>query len=251
MAVKTEVPVSESHLEIHSVIELRRRALACHVPVTLGYHSVTVEIHELVLYRVAVWIILLLVGIVCIRSIAYHLAGKISSSTLGNVSDLDVVVIVLGRIELGELRVLECSVETQLNAPVGSLDRNAIESELQSHVTDRTYVCHELVAESRAHRHLYGVQKILGITHISVNASTESVLEESEVKSEIIGHRGFPFYCRIVRLRSNRMDKIAASHIVHVGRIIGDVVACKMYIVTYAVLLSGKAGREPKLEGGN
>ena len=74
MAVKAEIPVPESDLQVQSVIELRRRALSCHVPVPFSYHSVTVEIDELVLYRVAVRIILLLVGIVCIRSIADHLA---------------------------------------------------------------------------------------------------------------------------------------------------------------------------------
>ena len=74
MAVKAEIPVPICHLDIESVKELRRRALSCHVPVPFGYHSVTVEIDELVLYRVAVRIILLLVGIVCIRSIADHLA---------------------------------------------------------------------------------------------------------------------------------------------------------------------------------
>ena len=74
MAVQAEIPVPICHLDIESVKELRRRALSCHVPVPFGYHSVTVEIDELVLYRVAVRIILLLVGIVCIRSIADHLA---------------------------------------------------------------------------------------------------------------------------------------------------------------------------------
>ena len=74
MAVKAEIPVPICNLDIESVKELRRGALSCHVPVPFSYHSVAVEIDELVLYRVAVRIILLLVGIVCIRSIADHLA---------------------------------------------------------------------------------------------------------------------------------------------------------------------------------
>ena len=47
------------------------------------------------------------------------------------------------------------------------------------------------------------------------------------------------------------MDEITASHVVHVRRVIGDVVTGKMYIITDAVLLSGKTGRESQFEGGN
>ena len=82
MAVQAEVPVLVCHLEIHAVEELRRGALSCHISVTFSDLSVSVKVHEFVLYRLPCRIVLLLICIVCIWGIAHHLAAQVASGAL-------------------------------------------------------------------------------------------------------------------------------------------------------------------------
>ena len=116
MTVHSEVPILVRNLQIHTIVELRRRALSGHVPVSFCDGSVTVQIDELVLERSAGRIIFLLVEIVGIWCISDHLSAEVSAGSFGDRAGLYVVVIVFGRIEFREDGILECAVESCLYA---------------------------------------------------------------------------------------------------------------------------------------
>ena len=247
MTVQAEIPVPESNLGIQAIEELWSGTLSGHVSVAFCYASVSVKIFELILERLAVSRIFLLVGIVGIWSVSYHLATQITACTLGYVSCLYVIIVILGNIQLHELRVLEGAVESKLDTPVVCLYRHSREGELQSLVADGSDVGHQLVAEVRSHRNLHGIQKILGVTNICIYITCETFIEESEVKTHIVGRCCLPLYGRVICLRRKHVHKAGGAHVIHSVRVIGHIVAGKVDIVPYSVLLSGLTYRNPEL----
>ena len=85
-----------------------------------------------------------------------------------------------------------------------------------------------------------GVEKIVCVTQIGIDVSADTLIEEAEVKTEVVGCCGFPFYLRVVGLRCE-LKVFSGAHIVHVVRVVGHGVSGKMHIVTDAVLLTGLA----------
>ena len=249
MSVESEVPVPVCDLEVHTVEELWRCALSRHVTVIFRDGPVAVQVLERVLDRSPVRVESLLVGVVCIWRIAHHLPAEIASGAFGDVSGLDIVVLILGRVEPCELCVLECAVEAHLDAPVRFLYRYGADRELKSLVADRADVGHELVAEIRAHRHLHRVQKITGVAYVRIDASAEAFVEEAVVQTDIVCHGRLPSYRRVICLRSEVTDVSGSSHIVQTVRVVGALVAGEMDIIPDAVLLTCKTGRESQLEG--
>ena len=249
MTVETEVPVAVRHLDIESIIELRSRTLSCHVPVSISDHTIIIQVLELVLQRPAVCIILLLICKVCVWSITDHLSGQVSARSLGDGSCLYVIVIILSDIELSKLRILKCAIESYLHAPWARLHRNSGDREFQSLVADGSDVRHEPVSEIRAHRHLDGVEKVLCITQISVNASAQPVVEEAVVKTDIICGRGLPPDHRVIRLWGEHVHEVLITHVIHVRRVVRHDVSGQMDIIPYSVLLAGLADGKPEFQG--
>ena len=247
MSVQSEVPILVCKLDIESIIELWSNALSCHVSVRLGYLSVIIPVDEFVLYRIAVLIIFLLICVVCVWSISDHLTTQEVASSAGNATGLYIVSGIIGSIEFCKSGILECAVEANHQIPFGSLYRHSCEGELQSLVPDGTDICHQLIAEIRTHRDLYGVQKILCITQICIHAAFDSLPEESEIDTHIICYCSLPFNGRIVCLRSQHIV-ITYSHIILMERVISEVVSGEMNIVTYAVLLTCLADRHPEFQ---
>ena len=220
MSVESEIPVPVGYLEVQTVIELWRSAFSCHVPVSFRDGSVAVEILELVLKRPSVRGIFLSVKEVCVRFISYHLAAEIAAGAFGYGAGFDVVVLVFSRIQLSEDRTLEGSVESCLDAPVRVLHGYAADGEFQSPVADGADVGHQLVTEIRAHRYLDRIQKILCVTHICIDASAETVIEESEVQTGVPCQGGLPSYERVVCLRGQCTHEARCAHVVEVVRVI-------------------------------
>ena len=249
MSIDTEIKVAACHLHIETIVELRRRALSGHISIAFSDDAVTVQIHELILQRIVMGIILLLISVVGIRSISHHLTAKVSACSLGDRTDFNVIVIILCHIKLSKLSILECTIESDLNAPWSFLHRYACDGKLQSFVADGADIGHELVAEARAHRHLDGIQKVFRIAYVSIYASAEPVIEEAEVGAYVICGRSFPSDGRVIRLRREHVHEILITHVIHVRRVVGHDISCHVDIVPYSVLLAGLADGESELKG--
>ena len=214
MTIESKVPVAVGRLEGKTIVELRCSTLSTHITVRFRNLFIIIAIHELILQRAAVGVIFLLIDIVGIRGISHHLATKVTTRSLGDISCLDVIVLVLCLIETGEPGILKSSVEAQLHTPGIGLDRHSAESELKSLVGYRAYIGHQLVAEVRAKWNLNSIEKIVGISDICIHASAKSVLPEAEIKTDVICQSGLPLDCRIIGLWGKEFHIVLSSHII-------------------------------------
>ena len=238
MSIDSKIPVTICKFCTESIIEFRSRTLVSHISIRLCNLSIVIHIHKFILHRTTVRRILLLIGIVGIRSISYHLPAEIPSCALGYISSLDVVIIIIGHIEFCESGILECSIGTEMKAPVRSFDRYAADGEFKSLVADRSDVSHQFISEIRPHRHLHRIKQVIRITDISINASCKAFIEKSVVEAKIICRCCLPSYRRVVCLRRQHIHKTCRTHIILIIRIIGHIIAGKMDIVSYTVLLT-------------
>ena len=135
-----------------------------------------------------------------------------------------------------------------MHAPVRRLHRYSADREFQSLVSDGTHIGHQLVAEIGAHRYLYRIQEVPGIAYIGIDASAETVMEESEIDSDIPRHRGLPPDLRVISLRIKHSHIVLRSHIIFMIRIDVDVVAGQMGIISDSVLLTCKSCGKTQLQ---
>ena len=248
MSVKTEVPILPREFHIDTEVERRSRTFACHISIPFRDHAISVKVHKFILNRIALGIILLSVGVVGIWSITHHLSAQISSCSFRNGSCLQVIIVILGCIQLSELRVLERSIQTQLHIPVAALHRHSAHRNLDTLIPYRAHIRHQTVAEIRSHRDLHRIQKILCISYICIHTTIESILKETKIKTQVIRSRSLPLYHRIIGLRSQHIHKPFSSHIVLIAWIVGEIVACQVNIITYAVLLTCHTDRDAQLQ---
>ena len=110
MGVEAEVPVLVRILDVDAVEELGQRALAGQVSVVVGYLSVTVPVHESVLYRPTLVVVELLVEVEGSRCIADSLLLQVAAGASDEVFAFLYEVVFVGGVvahgQLGELGVL-------------------------------------------------------------------------------------------------------------------------------------------------
>ena len=126
--------------------------------------------------------------------------------------------------------------------PWSCLHRNTVYRKLESRVSDRTDVGHQLVSEIRAHRGLYRVQKVSRIADVCIDVTVETVVEESVVDTKVPCQRRLPLDRRIICLRIKHAHVCSPAHVVLMVCVAVDVVSGKVDIIAYTVLLAGKTG---------
>lgn len=140
VAVEAEVPVLVAQLEADAVEEVRVGTLVGHVTVGLRDLAVLVTVDQRVLDRIAVLVVYLLETVESVGRIAYLVDLEQVARALGDASRLDVVVGVVGVVELGELGVLERAVEADREVPVLGLHGDEIQVEFHALVLHRANV---------------------------------------------------------------------------------------------------------------
>ena len=147
MTVQSEVPCLVSHLEVKTIEELGRNALAGHISVCISYLAVIIPVHELILDRFSVRIIFLLISVICVRRITDHLAAKETTCSPRNSTSLYIISGIVRSIEFSEPGILEGGIEADLDIPRRCLHRHTCKGDFKTFVADRTDVCHKLVSE--------------------------------------------------------------------------------------------------------
>jgi len=98
---------------------------------------------------------------------------------------------VLGRLcsfhqfKVGDAIVLIGSVGTERPVPVGRLYRSHIENDLQSVAFHVSHVGEHGLVEVHTGGDGYGGKQVPGLAVVVIDASAETIIEESEIKSQI------------------------------------------------------------------
>ena len=134
--------------------------------------------------------------------------------------------------------------------PVLGDNRTCGEHDFNTFVHQSTDIAGDLVREVGTASHECGVNQVGGLAVVSVYATREAVLEETEVQSGIIGCRGFPLEVFIVGIRAIHQTISSHTHNGITAVLIStvDVVGVEVVVVSDAVLLTSLTPSQTELQ---
>ena len=255
VAGEAEVPILVGIFQVHTKEEVGCGALAGIVAVALVDLTVGVEVIETILNRFAILVVTLLVSIegVGCRANSVHLQVLTTGTGTGRVHK-DCIVGIVVLVQLGEVGILEGTVETNTQALSCGADRVVVDRELNTLVTHRTYVGQKVGTKVRAHRYGYPVEQVFGVAAVDIDVTVDQATQNTEVYTEVVGSGGLPTDVRIVGRRSKhvRVDGVAVfvgTHVHHVREVVLREAVTSQELVVTNLLLTGRAIAQTYLQG--
>ena len=172
-------------------------------------HTVAVAINHNTLNGLAVLVVSLLIDIIGISGMTDCESLYIVTRTERCTTLSHIVVAIVATSELGDLVVVVGEVVVQSPVPVLCINSNELDGSLETSVGHRTDVLCHLIAEVGCRGDINRIEQVGCLAIVPVEATADPAIEESPVKTQVIGCGLLP--CQ-VGLESVRTGEIAVAH---------------------------------------
>ena len=167
------------------------------------------------LQRLAGFVIDLLEHVERVDGVAHLLNLDFVTNTAADATRLHTRIggVVVGR-QACNLVLVVGYIEADFPTEVLLLDGNEVQGNFNTLVLHIADVLQQIVGQVGTSRNGHEVQQVVGLTLVDIDATVDSVLQETEVKTSIVGRGLLPLNLGGIALRSDRNNDVVAEPVV-------------------------------------